>query len=103
MNVKQLESAAVRAHDRGVCFTEFYETHKDDIRAAEPYDRRRFARLYHRLLHLCIAGNLDGAVPVGDNDTMPWEADDAQGVAMPVVSDVGTATRWQGLPAEVTA
>jgi hypothetical protein len=95
MTVKELERAAIRAHARGETFTEFWENHEGDLRAAIPHDRRRFGTVYKHLLALVIAGDLSGIEPPG-SDECAWLADDE--AAKP--HDTQTSARWIGLEAQ---
>jgi hypothetical protein len=98
MNVKQLEAAAIRAHDDGVKFNQFWELYGDEAGRAVPRDR--FNGFYRRLLCLVVAGDLDGTEPIGSDihplfqEPMPWEVDDAQATA---ISDTETQAKFQGL------
>ncbi len=93
MNTKQLEQLAIDAHERGLSWCDFWDTHRHAIALCEPFDRGRFHRLVRRLSHLVSCGDLDGHRPAGDPE--PWELDDEG--AYPVVSDSETAARclWQ--------
>lgn len=86
MNARELEAAAVEAHNRGEPWASFWQRVEGEVRRAEPWDRRKYQRLFHKLLALHVAGDLDGHFPPGDDN--PWGTDaDAGGE---VVSDTET-------------
>ena len=86
---KHLEAAALDAHRRGLTWGQFHAEHGDAVAKAEPINRQRFRRLTDRLLHLLVAGDMDGMTPVGDD--APWERDDRLGE----VDDAATHARLQ--------
>jgi hypothetical protein len=86
---KDLESAAIEAYHAGKTFAEFWERYGADVAQAVPRDR--FQGFYKRLFCLVIAGNLDGAEPIG-SDACQWEADDE--ASKP--HDTKTAARFRG-------
>ena len=74
--MNSLERAAIAAHKSGLGWDQFWQTHGDEARAVT-YDRRKFHRLFRRLLHLVTSGDDAGQFAVGDPDApMPWEVDD---------------------------
>jgi hypothetical protein len=73
MTHKELERLARDAHVHGIDWSEYWERHAEQVRKAEPWNRRRFKRLYDRLLSLVTSGDTDGQQAVGDDNTMPWE------------------------------
>ena len=89
MKGKELESAAIDAHRRGIGWGEFWRRHGADARAAEPHNARRYQKLVGRLLALVVSGNLNGDRAVGDDDQAPWETDDVGPEPKP--SDTATA------------
>jgi hypothetical protein len=75
--IQQLERRALDAYRAGQTWAQFWAEHAGAIGRAEPYDARRYHRLVRRLLALIVAGNEDGAEPMGDG-LQPWERDDAR-------------------------
>lgn len=71
-----LERLAVEAYERGETWNQFFETHGDAIRKAEPFNRHRYHRLTFKLMAIVTGGNLDGYEPIGMRDPAPWELDD---------------------------
>jgi hypothetical protein len=77
MTITQLESAALEAHQQGLCWCEFWQQHGHAVKAAEPFSRDKLRRLCDRLLKLLLSGDTDGHEPVG-SDPEPWLTDDAE-------------------------
>lgn len=78
---RQLETAALDGHRRGLSWGDFWTDHGAEVCAAEPHDRRKFHKLVRRLLALVASGNTDGRHPVAVGELWgeDWEADDALG------------------------
>lgn len=70
---KKLERLAIKAHQDGWTWLEFWSTNRDAISEAGPYDRRRYHSLLMKLLSLVVGGDDDGCYPL---EPLPWEADD---------------------------
>ena len=81
--LKALERAAILAHARSVRWSEFWPTVAADVAQAEPWDQVAYHRLVGRLLALVVAGDSDGAEPVGDGwpRPCPWELADVEPTA----------------------
>jgi hypothetical protein len=77
---KYLEAAAIDHHCRGLSWSEFWDQYRHEVALAEPWDRGRFHALVRRLTSLVAAGDLDGAMPVGDGwpRPCPWELDEQE-------------------------
>jgi hypothetical protein len=88
--IKALSRAAIATHRRGETWPAFWERHADQIKAAEPYSRERYRRLYMRLLSLVTSGDSTGQYPI-DVGMAQWEADDTQSPTP--VSDTQTQAR----------
>ncbi len=56
-----LENLARRAHEAGVCWSDFIEQHGPAIAAAEPHNIQQFGRLRQRLLHILLTGEASGS------------------------------------------
>jgi hypothetical protein len=80
--VRTLESAALRAHRRGIGWTDFWQEHGAAVCQAEPHNRQRFQRLVRRLLALVSSGDLDGQQPIPQGVLWgmaePWEVDNME-------------------------
>jgi hypothetical protein len=87
--VRTLEAAAIRAHERGVSFNNFWAANQATIRDA--VSRDRFQGFYKRLFCLVLCGNLDGQEPIGSLEC-GWERDDENSKP----DDAKTAAKWQG-------
>ncbi len=74
MNRRQLETAAIDAHQAGDDWATFWHRYGPHAIALEPHDRQRFRRLVRTLSHLLTCGDVAGMTAVGD--AAPWEADD---------------------------
>ncbi len=74
----RLERAAIDARAVGTTWAEFWPTVAADVAKAEPHDARRYHRFVGRLIGLVAAGDVDGAMPVGDGWPRPcaWELED---------------------------
>ena len=88
--IKALERAALDAFQRGETWAAFWEVHGNEVKAAEPWNRRRFKRLVNRLLSLVASGDTAGMMPVADDDALPWALDDE--AIQP--ADVGTQAKF---------
>ncbi len=89
--MSDLEQLALDGHAKGETWEKFFASHGDAMREKVPWDRKRYHRLYRKLMHLLLCGDNDGQHAVGDDDAMPWEVDDA--ADMP--SDATTNARLQ--------
>ena len=69
-----LEARALAAHNAGTPWATFWPSIRPDVLRLVGVDRRRFRKVYGVLLSIAVAGNLDGAEPIGD--LMPWERDE---------------------------
>jgi hypothetical protein len=76
--IQALERAALNAHARGRSWATFWPAVAEQVRQAEPWNRRRYGRLVRRLLYLLTGGEEGGYEPVGQGGTMPWELDDKE-------------------------
>jgi hypothetical protein len=77
MHYRTLEQAAIKAFNVGTSWATFWAQHAQEVKAAEPYNVRRFHSLYMRLLSLVTSGNDNGTRSIGE-DTEPWERDDQE-------------------------
>jgi hypothetical protein len=68
---RRLAAAAIRAHNRGASWHEFFEQNEDAIARADTQGHR----LFNLLLTLVACGNIDGAEPIdsGFERPMSWE------------------------------
>ncbi|GAF79986.1 unnamed protein product [marine sediment metagenome] len=69
--VAQLKRKAVQAHNAGENWQTFFDSVRDEIRAIEPYNLRRYRKLVLDIHRLWLCG--DGKRGCGD-----WWADDRQ-------------------------
>ena len=60
MTRRQLEAAAIRGHQAGMMWPEFWDMHRHAIALAEPWNLTARAKLARRLSLLVTAGDLDG-------------------------------------------
>ena len=87
-----LEKQAIASHGRGETWATFWEKHGDEARAEVPWNRRKFHRLFRKLLHLQSCGETSGMLGVGDHPE-PWQRDDL--AEQDRVDDTVTAARLQ--------
>ena len=92
MSKKNLESAAVAAHDRGDDWATFWQSHAADV-AALGLDYCARGQFVHRLVGLVVSGDADGQRPAGDR--LPWSDDEPP--LLPIIDDTTHAARclWQ--------
>ncbi len=87
-----LRQAALAAYHRGDRWQAFVREHHDAITAASPYNQAEYHKLRSILIGLVTAGNNDGLFGIGDDDAIPWLADDAADQP----DDVQTNARYRG-------
>lgn len=63
--LKELEAAAIEAHAMGWMWRDFWITAAAEVRALEPCSRSGYHRMVERLFGLVVAGDRDGAEPIG--------------------------------------
>ncbi len=94
MNRKELETAAIDAHQGGRTWPEFWPTVAGDVAALE-LDYYARGQLIHRLVGLVASGDTDGMTAAGD--AAPWEAGDQ--AAYPAADDTTVARLlWNQAP-----
>jgi len=73
-SARQLDSAALSAHHRGIRSADSWTEHGAGARTAEPWNAGRYRPLVPRLLALVVSGDTDGQQPV--DDALPRLADE---------------------------
>jgi len=91
--IKALERAAIDAFRNGIGWTAYWQQHGEQVQQAEPWNARRFKRLYDRLLALVTSGDTNGMTAMAEDDAAPWVADD-----QPSPHDSITRARLQPMP-----
>jgi len=100
MNRRELEKAAIDAHNRGMSWSVFWPTIAQAVaaaagQAATPWGRDNAAhrRIVARLSHLLTCGDVDGMTAAGD--VAPWQPNnDPPMVPMvPIIDDTTTTAR----------
>jgi hypothetical protein len=86
--IKALERLAINAFRRCLRWSEYWQAHGDEVKQCEPFNARRFKRLYDRLLHLLTSGDTNGQQSIIDDSAEPWVQDDTS-----TPSDSVTAAR----------
>jgi hypothetical protein len=74
MEIKALERAAILAHKSGIGWLEFWQANADRVKQAQPYDGKKYRRLYLGLLSLVCTGEAVGMTPISTGAL--WLADD---------------------------
>ena len=77
--IQTLEQVAIHDHQAGRTWSQFWQQHGHEVRAAEPHSQPQFQQLLRMLLSLVVAGNEDGAEPAGE----PWLFDNVPTISAP--------------------
>ena len=77
MTIKQLESAAIEAHQAGTTWFAFWPTIAAELLQLDRGDDRPYANLVRRLVAIVASGDTDGMQPIGQ-----WDFDDDQAIGL---------------------